>query len=237
MFWISLQPLPETFFILRRNERNLIENVYRSSRQDPLFLSDCNWTWIFFDRFSKKYSNIKFHENPSSGSRVVPCGRTNRYDEANGRFHATQTRLKAVFSNRSQSEKAETYSSTSTIFYPTTRIATSLTLFRVMAGIATFAAIPVYGEPGSTPFTAAYYSSYQHDTQCIWRQHCKCFPWARRHASFLTNVLFDARTDFIIKRADSKWRATVVRQNNVTILFLASSGLLHDVISRQGFAL
>jgi len=26
----------------------------------------------------EKYSNIKFHENPSSGSRVVPCGRTER---------------------------------------------------------------------------------------------------------------------------------------------------------------
>jgi len=25
--------------------------------------------------FQKKYSNIKFHENPSSGSRVMPCGR------------------------------------------------------------------------------------------------------------------------------------------------------------------
>jgi len=24
----------------------------------------------------KKHSNIKFHENPSSGSRIVPCGRT-----------------------------------------------------------------------------------------------------------------------------------------------------------------
>jgi len=24
----------------------------------------------------EKYSNIKFYENPSSGSRVVPCGRT-----------------------------------------------------------------------------------------------------------------------------------------------------------------
>jgi hypothetical protein len=24
----------------------------------------------------EKYSNIKFNENPSSGSRVVPCGRT-----------------------------------------------------------------------------------------------------------------------------------------------------------------
>ena len=26
----------------------------------------------------QKYSNIKFHENPSSGSRVVPRGRTDR---------------------------------------------------------------------------------------------------------------------------------------------------------------
>jgi hypothetical protein len=25
----------------------------------------------------EKYLNIKFHENPSSGSRLVPCGRTN----------------------------------------------------------------------------------------------------------------------------------------------------------------
>jgi len=24
----------------------------------------------------EKYSNVKFNENPSSGSRVVPCGRT-----------------------------------------------------------------------------------------------------------------------------------------------------------------
>ena len=29
----------------------------------------------------EKYSNIKFHENPSSG-RVVPCGRTDRHDGA-----------------------------------------------------------------------------------------------------------------------------------------------------------
>jgi hypothetical protein len=26
----------------------------------------------------EKSSNIKFHENPSSGSRIVPCGRTDR---------------------------------------------------------------------------------------------------------------------------------------------------------------
>jgi hypothetical protein len=36
--------------------------------------------------FEKKNSNTKFHQNPSSGSRVVSCGRTDRHDEANSRF-------------------------------------------------------------------------------------------------------------------------------------------------------
>ena len=27
----------------------------------------------------EKYTNIKFNKNPSSGSRVVPCGRTDRW--------------------------------------------------------------------------------------------------------------------------------------------------------------
>jgi len=30
----------------------------------------------FLRQILEKYSNIKFHKNPSSGSRVVPCGRT-----------------------------------------------------------------------------------------------------------------------------------------------------------------
>ena len=34
----------------------------------------------------EKYSNIKFHENPFSGSRVVSCGRTVRQDEVNSPF-------------------------------------------------------------------------------------------------------------------------------------------------------
>jgi len=38
----------------------------------PLFLPDLN----------KKYSDVQFHENPSSVSRVVPCGRSDRHDEA-----------------------------------------------------------------------------------------------------------------------------------------------------------
>jgi hypothetical protein len=39
----------------------------------PLFLFDY-MKLEFFCHLLEKSSNIKFHENPSSGSRVVPCG-------------------------------------------------------------------------------------------------------------------------------------------------------------------
>jgi hypothetical protein len=35
------------------------------------------------DSFFAIYSNIKFHENLSRGSRVVPWGQTDRHDKAN----------------------------------------------------------------------------------------------------------------------------------------------------------
>jgi hypothetical protein len=41
----------------------------------PLFLSDFNEIWISSPDF-QKFWNIKFHENPSVASRVVPCGQT-----------------------------------------------------------------------------------------------------------------------------------------------------------------
>jgi len=40
----------------------------------------------FSRQIFEKLSNIKFLENPSSESRVVPFGRTDRLDEANSRF-------------------------------------------------------------------------------------------------------------------------------------------------------
>jgi len=51
----------------------------------PLFLSDFN-ELEFSQQILEKYSNTKFRENPSSGSRVVPYGRTDRHDEANSLF-------------------------------------------------------------------------------------------------------------------------------------------------------
>ena len=35
-------------------------------------------SWQIF----KKYPNIKFYENPFTGSPVVPCGEMDRHDEA-----------------------------------------------------------------------------------------------------------------------------------------------------------
>ena len=43
----------------------------------PLFLSDFNETWIFSTDF-RKIVKYRFHENPSSEGRVVPCGWTDR---------------------------------------------------------------------------------------------------------------------------------------------------------------
>jgi hypothetical protein len=40
----------------------------------PLLLSDFNEMWIFSTQILEKVANIKFHQNPSSGGRVVPCG-------------------------------------------------------------------------------------------------------------------------------------------------------------------
>jgi len=47
----------------------------------------------FCRQIFEKCSNVKYHENTSSGSRVVPCGRVNRqtgqagrHDEAKSRF-------------------------------------------------------------------------------------------------------------------------------------------------------
>ena len=51
----------------------------------PSFLSNFNQIWIFWQIFGE-YTNIKFNEHPSSGSRVVPCGRTDRQTDCFSQF-------------------------------------------------------------------------------------------------------------------------------------------------------
>jgi hypothetical protein len=85
----SPQILSDKFFILRRIERNMIKNVYRSYVKCLSFLPDL-MKLEFSRQMFEKHSKNKFHENLSCGSRVVLCGQTDgrmvRHDEANSRF-------------------------------------------------------------------------------------------------------------------------------------------------------
>ena len=95
----------------------MIKNVYWSHVNYRLFLSDFNETWIFLYRLSTKYPKIKFHENPSSGTRVVVCGES---DEGIDRQTDT-TKVTVAFRNFAKAPKNDSTNWSST---PKTRVHT-----------------------------------------------------------------------------------------------------------------
>ena len=72
VFRFSLQLFPETFLI-PRNERDMIKTVCWSSGKASVILLTISTKHEFSRDILEKYKNIKFHEIPSSGSRVFPC--------------------------------------------------------------------------------------------------------------------------------------------------------------------
>ena len=72
-FFISLQILSETFFILRTNQWDITVSGRRFSCELLDFFSEFSHTWIF-RRIFEKYPYLTFHENSSGWSRVLPCG-------------------------------------------------------------------------------------------------------------------------------------------------------------------
>jgi len=62
-------------------------------------------------QFLKKYSYIKFHENPSSGSRVFPWGQTDRWTD--------MMKLIVTFSNFVNTPKKETWTQTDQTIHTT----------------------------------------------------------------------------------------------------------------------
>ena len=74
--YFSLQILPQIFLVLKIIQRHII-NVHKSSCKEPIILNILI-KLQFSRQIFQKYLDIKEHENPYSGSRVVPCGRTER---------------------------------------------------------------------------------------------------------------------------------------------------------------
>ena len=68
--------LSEQFLILRRTQRDITINVHWSSCKAPVIMVKVLIKLQFSQQIFEKYSNIKSHENPSSGSRVVLGGQT-----------------------------------------------------------------------------------------------------------------------------------------------------------------
>ena len=98
VFWFYVQLLFETFLIVRRTERDMITNVYRSSCKVPLCWSDFNGIEYSRQIFEKR-PNVNFHENPFVGSGVVPCGRMDRRMDGRRDRGADMTKLIVAFRN------------------------------------------------------------------------------------------------------------------------------------------
>jgi hypothetical protein len=90
VFWFPLQLSSETFLILRRIERDMIKKYTLVFMYSTRYFCSILMTIEFSRQFFEEYSNFKFHENSSSGSRIVPCvrtdGETARQNEVSSRF-------------------------------------------------------------------------------------------------------------------------------------------------------
>jgi len=76
----------ETFLILRRTEKDMIKELTLVftliTQYSCLILIKLEFSRQMF----KKFLNVTFHANSSSGRRLAPCRQTDRYGEANRLF-------------------------------------------------------------------------------------------------------------------------------------------------------
>jgi hypothetical protein len=71
---------------LSKKRRDFREESFFNIKCVFLFCLQLSFATCLIPRRDGQDIYIKFHENPSSGSRVVPCGRTDRHDETHCGF-------------------------------------------------------------------------------------------------------------------------------------------------------
>jgi len=76
VFLFSLQLLSETFLILRRIQQDMIMKMHVGLQVKYRYSCSILITLGVSGQIFENYTYIKFHETLSTGSRVVPCGRT-----------------------------------------------------------------------------------------------------------------------------------------------------------------
>ena len=74
------------FLVLRRNGRDMSQKCVFVIMKTSLYSRPILMKIEFSRQIFEKSSNVKFHENPSSESRVVLRGQTDRHDGANNRL-------------------------------------------------------------------------------------------------------------------------------------------------------
>ena len=149
------------------------------------------WTFSFLDRFLKKCSNIKFHENSSHGSRVVPCGKTGG--------QTGKIKLTAAFRKYAKAPKKNRVSSSIHVLYSSPDI-TSVIKPRMMMWVGscgTHVCVEtskyttlLHLEDTDTPGTDG--SAWQGNTSRDKKQDLFTFPelWFRQRETWARSVAF-----------------------------------------------
>ena len=91
VFWVSLQLLSETFLVLRRIQRGVINLLHRSSCKVPVVIVRFKLNLNFLERFSENPHISNFMKIGPVGAELFRAdrrtdARTDRHDEANSRF-------------------------------------------------------------------------------------------------------------------------------------------------------
>jgi len=74
LLWFSVQLLSAIFLVRRVIKRDTTVHGHGSSCKVSVIVARCVIKLEFSRQIFENSSNIEFHEHPSSGSRVVPCG-------------------------------------------------------------------------------------------------------------------------------------------------------------------
>jgi hypothetical protein len=87
-----LQFRSETFLILTRFQRDIVITVCKPTHKEGVILFIYIMELDFSRQIFQKCANTKFHEDPSTESRVVST-RTGRHDKANSHFSKFSERV------------------------------------------------------------------------------------------------------------------------------------------------